>query len=99
MAEERTHSRDREQRSSRAPVQNVDMDEDNKEEGWHLDAEEDEIEDAMNVEEIVKEWQMSIPFINRGMKHPCTQFTDKTPMPEQLDFNCCCNILICLTLF
>jgi hypothetical protein len=33
----------------------VDVDEDNEEEGWHLDAEEDEIEDAMNVEEIVKE--------------------------------------------
>jgi hypothetical protein len=33
----------------------VDVDEDNKEEGWHLDVEEDEIEDAMNVEEIVKE--------------------------------------------
>jgi hypothetical protein len=55
MAEERTHSRDQEQRSSRAPVQNVDVDEDNEEEVWHLDAEEDEIEDAMNVEEIVKE--------------------------------------------
>jgi hypothetical protein len=41
-----------------------------------LDAEEDEIddeiEDAIDVEEIVKEWQMFIPFINRGMKHPCT---------------------------
>jgi hypothetical protein len=57
MAEERTHSRAQEQRSSRAPVQNVDvdMDEDNEEEGWHLDAEEDEIEDAMDVEKIVKE--------------------------------------------
>jgi hypothetical protein len=36
----------------------VDVDEDNKEEGWHLDAEEDEIEDeivdVMDVEEIVK---------------------------------------------
>jgi DNA-binding transcriptional regulator GbsR (MarR family) len=32
----------------------------------------DEIEDAMDVEEIVKEWQMSIPFINQGMKHMCT---------------------------
>jgi hypothetical protein len=31
----------------------------------------DEIDDAVDVEEIVKEWQMSIPFINRGMKHPC----------------------------
>jgi hypothetical protein len=61
MAKEKTHSRVWEQRLSRAPVQNVDVDvdEDNEEEGWHLDAEEDEIEDeiedAMNVEEIVKE--------------------------------------------
>jgi hypothetical protein len=57
MIEKRTHSRAREQRSSRAPVQNVDMDvdEDNEDEGWHLDVEEDEIEDAMDVEEIVKE--------------------------------------------
>jgi hypothetical protein len=56
MTEERTHSRARKQRSSRAPVQNmnVDVNEDNKEEGWHLDAEEDEIkdeiEDVMDVE-------------------------------------------------
>jgi hypothetical protein len=70
MAEERTHSRAREQRSSRAPVQN--MDEDNEEEGWHLNVEEDEIKDVMDVEEIVKECQMLVPFINRGMKHPCT---------------------------
>jgi hypothetical protein len=57
-AEERTHSRAREQRSSCALVQNADVnvDEDNEEEEWHLDAEEDEIEDAMDVEEIVKEW-------------------------------------------
>jgi hypothetical protein len=33
----------------------VDVDEDNEEEGWHLDAEEDEIEDVINVEKIVKE--------------------------------------------
>jgi hypothetical protein len=56
MAKERTHSRAQEQRSSRAPVQNVDVDEDNEEEEWHLDAEENEIENAMDVEEIVKEW-------------------------------------------
>jgi hypothetical protein len=82
MAEERTHSRSREQRSSRAPIQNmdVDVDEDSEEEGWHLDAEKDEIEDAMNVEEIVKERQIFVPFINRGMKHLCTQFPDNTPM-------------------
>jgi hypothetical protein len=23
---------------------------------------------------------MSVLFINRGMKHPCTQFADNTPM-------------------
>jgi hypothetical protein len=63
----------------------VDVNEDNEEEVWHLDAEEDEIEDAMNVEEIVKEWQIFIPFINRGMKHPCTQFADNTPMPHTVE--------------
>jgi hypothetical protein len=31
----------------------------------------DEIEDAIDVEEIVKEWQTYIPFINQGMKHQC----------------------------
>jgi hypothetical protein len=38
MAEERTHSRVREQRSFRAPVQNVvvDVDDDDEEEKWHL---------------------------------------------------------------
>jgi hypothetical protein len=64
MTEERTHSRAQEQRSSCAPVQNVDVDEDDEEEEWHLDIEEDniqdetymdEIEDAMDVEKIVKE--------------------------------------------
>jgi hypothetical protein len=69
----------------------VDVDEDDKEEEWHLDVEEDdiqdatdinmdEIDDAVDVEEIVKEWQIFVPFINRGMKHPCAQFTDNTPM-------------------
>jgi hypothetical protein len=24
---------------------------------------------------------MSVPYINRGIKHPCAQFTDNTPMP------------------
>jgi hypothetical protein len=93
MAEERTHYRAREQRPSRVSVQNmdVDVDEDDEVEEWHLDVEEDNIQDATNinmdethdavdVEEIVKEWQMSIPFINRGMKHPCAQFADNTPM-------------------
>jgi hypothetical protein len=94
MAEERTHSRAREQRPSRIPIQNmnVDVDEDNEEEEWHLDVEEDdiqdaidinmdEIDDAVDVEEIVKEWQIFVPFINRGMKHLCAQFVDNTPMP------------------
>jgi hypothetical protein len=31
----------------------------------------DEIDDAVDVENIVKEWQMYIHFINRGMKHLC----------------------------
>jgi hypothetical protein len=82
MAEERTHFRAREQRSSRVSVQNVDVDEDDKVEEWHLDVEKDDIQDATNinmdetndavdVEEIVKEWQIYVPFINRRMKHPC----------------------------
>jgi hypothetical protein len=73
MAEERTHSRAREQLSSHAPVQNVD--EDNEEEDWHLDVEDDDIHDetdinmdeieyAIDVKEIVKEWKISVPFIN-----------------------------------
>jgi hypothetical protein len=68
MAEERTHFRAREQRSSRALVLNVDVDvdEDDEKEEWQLDVEDDdihdetdinmdEIEDAIDVEEIVKE--------------------------------------------
>jgi hypothetical protein len=81
-AEERTHSRAREQRPSRISVQNVDVDEDDEVEEWHLDVEEDdihdatyinmdEINDAVDIEEIVKKWQMSVHFINREMKHPC----------------------------
>jgi hypothetical protein len=69
----------------------VDVDEEDEEEEWHLNVENDdihdvtdinmnEIEDAIDVEEIVKEWQMSVPFINRGMKHPCAQFADNMPM-------------------
>jgi hypothetical protein len=71
------------------PVQNMDVDEDEKE--WHLNIDEDdiqdttdinmdEIENAIDVEEIVKEWQMSVPFINRGMKHSCAQFADNMSM-------------------
>jgi hypothetical protein len=43
MAEERTHSRAQEQGPSRIPIQNVDVDEDDEEEEWHLDVEEDDI--------------------------------------------------------
>jgi hypothetical protein len=69
IAEERTHSRAREQRPSRVLVQNMDMDvdEDEEVEELHVDVEEDgiqyatninidEIEDAIDVEEIIKEW-------------------------------------------
>jgi hypothetical protein len=31
----------------------------------------DEIEDAIDVEKIVKEWKIFVPFINWGMKHLC----------------------------
>jgi len=40
-----------------------------------------EIEDEIRVQEILKEWQMSIPFINRGLQHPCPAFNDDVPMP------------------
>jgi hypothetical protein len=108
MAEERIHSRAREQRPSRISVQNVDVDvdvdvdEDDEEEEWHLDVEEDDIQDAtdinmdetddaVDVEEIVREWQMFVPFINRGMKHPCAQFADN--MPISGIGNCWCQKL------
>jgi hypothetical protein len=68
MTEERTHSRAREQRPSCVSVQNmdVDVDEDDEEEEWHLDVEDDDIQDAtdinidetddaVDVEEIVRE--------------------------------------------
>jgi hypothetical protein len=68
MAEERIHSRAREQRPSRVSVQNVDVDvdEDDKVEEWHLNVEKDDIHDVTNInmdetddavdaEEIVKE--------------------------------------------
>jgi hypothetical protein len=82
MAEKRTYSRAREQRLPRVPVQNMDVDLDVEEEEWHMDVEEDgihdtininmdEIKDAIDVEEIVKEWQMFVHFINRGIKHSC----------------------------
>lgn len=64
------------------------------EDEWHLDVEEDEVpvdeveggkdaEDEEDVNEIVSEWQMSIPFISRGRQHPCAQFNDKQPMSYQ----------------
>jgi hypothetical protein len=53
MAEERTHSRAREQRPSCVPVQNVnvdvDVDEDEEEEEWHLVVEDDDIQDAIDI--------------------------------------------------
>jgi hypothetical protein len=68
MAEEKTHSRARERRSSHVLIQNVDVDvnENDEEEEWHLDVENNDIQDvtdinmneigdAINVEEIVKE--------------------------------------------
>jgi hypothetical protein len=61
MVEEKTHSRAREQRSSRAPVQNVN--EDDEEEEWHLDVEDDIIHDETDMDEI-----------EDAMEHPCTQF-------------------------
>jgi hypothetical protein len=60
----------------------MDEDEDDEEEEWHVDVKKDDIQDAKNinmnkiedgidVEEIVKEWQMSVPFINLGVKRSC----------------------------
>jgi hypothetical protein len=44
-----------------------------------MDVKNDDIHDTTNinmdeidVEKIIKEWQMYVPFINREMKHPCT---------------------------
>jgi hypothetical protein len=79
MAEERTQFRAREQRPSRVSIQNVDADDEVEE--WHLDVEEDDIQDAIDInmdetndavdiKETIKEWQMSVSFINRGIKHP-----------------------------
>jgi len=31
----------------------------------------DEIENEIDVEEIIREWQIYIPFINQRMKHLC----------------------------
>jgi hypothetical protein len=60
----------------------VDVDEDEENEEWHLNVEDDdiynvtdinmdEIENVIDVEEIVKEWEIFVPFINREMKHLC----------------------------
>jgi hypothetical protein len=60
----------------------VNVDDDEEEKEWHLDVEEDdiqdatdinmdEIDDAIDIKEIIKEWKMYVPFINQGMKHPC----------------------------
>ena len=61
---------------------------------WHLDEEEDDDvendenegyetpeEDTREVERILSEWRKSVPFINRGMKHPCPSFNDDSEGP------------------
>jgi hypothetical protein len=52
IAEERTHSWTRKQRPSRVLIQNMDVDD--EEEEWHLNVEEDDIQDApyINMDEI-----------------------------------------------
>jgi hypothetical protein len=60
----------------------VDVDEDEEKKEWHLDLEEDdiqdaidinmnEIEDAIDVDEIVKEWKIFVSSINRRRQDPC----------------------------
>jgi hypothetical protein len=60
----------------------MDVDVDEKDEEWYLDVEKDdiqdvtninmdEIEDAIDIKKIVKEWQIFVLFINRGIKYPC----------------------------
>jgi hypothetical protein len=67
MIEKWTHSRAWEQPPSRISIQNMNVDKNEDEEEWHVDVENDdiqdttyinmdEIENAINVEEIVKEW-------------------------------------------
>jgi hypothetical protein len=63
-----TQSQDREQPPNRVSVQNVD--DDDIEDATDINM--DEIENEIDVEEIIKEWQMSVPFINRRMNHTCT---------------------------
>jgi len=41
----------------------------------------EEIENEIGVQEILKEWRNSIPFVNRGMRHPCADFNSQEPMP------------------
>lgn len=61
-------------------------------ENWHLDEEDtdvdaddgegptmEDIEDEIDIQNIIKEWQSSVPFINRGLQHPCRQFRDTEP--------------------
>jgi len=52
---------------------------DDSAEAW--DADMDEAEAEMNAQEILKDWHESIPFLNRGPKHPCSSFNDEMPMP------------------
>jgi hypothetical protein len=76
------------------------LDEEEEEEECHLDVKEDdihdvtdinidEIEDDIDVEKIVKECQIYVPFNNRGMKHMFTQFTDNTLIPYAYDLYFC----------
>ena len=46
-----------------------------------VDPDMDEVEAEMNAQEILKNWHQSIPFINRGIRHPCSSFHDQEPMP------------------
>ena len=41
----------------------------------------EEIENEMDVQEILKEWRNSIPFVNRDLRHPCAEFNLQESMP------------------
>jgi hypothetical protein len=77
MAEEKTHSRAREQRPSRTSVQNVDVDEDGEEEEWHLNVEEDDIQDATDIK---RELTMSYHWIGVSTT---TMFTTKMALSRR----------------
>jgi hypothetical protein len=67
MTEEKIHSWAWEQLSYCISVQNVNVDEDDIQNVTDINM--NKIEDVIDVKEIVKKWQMSVSFINRGMKH------------------------------